>query len=133
METLGQYLERILHQRKLTPKQAAKKCGITDSYLGRIIKGKGGKHSLEIILALADGLELNPHEVFSVATGRPLQKDRLVDPLFIIDLIQRMLTEPRGLEVLEQWVRLSKQDKERLIEFIGFLNQRQPKKKKSRK
>jgi transcriptional regulator with XRE-family HTH domain len=133
METFGQYLERILHQRKLTPKQAAKKCGITDSYLGRIIKGQGGKHSLETILALADGLELNPHEVFSVATGRPLQEHGLVDPLFIIDLIQRIFTEPRGLEVLEQWIRLSQQDKERLIEFIEFLNQRQPKKKKSRK
>ena len=134
METLSQYLKRILHQRNLIPKEAAKKCGITDSYLGRIIKGQGGKHSLETILALADGLELDPHEVFSVATGRPRQSESgLVDPLFVIDLIQRILLEPRGLEILERWVRLTEQDKERLIEFIEFLNERQPKKKKSRK
>lgn len=134
METLSQYLKRILHQRNLIPKEAAKKCGITDSYLGRIIKGQGGKHSVETILALADGLELDPHEVFSVATGRPMRSETgLVDPLFIIDLIQKVLTEPRGLEILERWIRLSKEDKERLLEFIEFLNERKPKKKKTRK
>src|ERR1044071_7475512 len=110
METFGQYLERILHQRKLTPKEAAKKCGITDSYIGRIIKGKGGNYSVETILALADGLEVDPHEVFAAATGRPTQESGLVDPLFILDLIRKILTEPRGLEVLERWIRLSKQD-----------------------
>src|ERR1044072_2186601 len=134
METFGQYLERILHQRKLTPKEAAKKCGITDSYIGRIIKGRGGNYSVETILALADGLELNPHEVFSMATGRPMRSESgLVDPLFIIDVIRKILTQPRGLEILERWIRLSNQDQDKLIKFMQFLNERQPKKKKSRK
>lgn len=134
METFGQYLDRILHQRKLNPKEAAKKCGITDSYIGRIIKGKGGNYSVETILALADGLEVDPHEVFAAATGRPIQEERgLVDPLFILDLIRKILMESRGLEILEQWVRLSDQDKQQLLEFIEFLNKRQPKKKKTRK
>jgi transcriptional regulator with XRE-family HTH domain len=133
METFGQYLERILHQRRLTPKEAAKKCGITNSYIGRIIKGQGGNHSIETILALADGLELDPHEVFAAATGRPVQAGGgLVDPLFIVDLIQKMLVEPRGLEILRQWIKLSKQNQEQLLEFIKLLNE-QPKKKKSRK
>src|SRR5215208_7958512 len=95
METLGQYLERILRQRKLTPKEAAKKCGITDSYIGRIIKGQGGNYSVETILALADGLEVDPHEVFAAATGRPIQGENgLVDPLFVIDLLQKVWTNP---------------------------------------
>jgi len=134
METFDQYLDRILHQRKLTPKEAAKKCGITDSYIGRIIKGKGGNYSVETILALADGLEVDPHEVFAAATGRSAQEESgLVDPLFILDLIRKILTEPRGMEVLERWIRLSKQDKEKLIGFIQFLSERPPKKKKKRK
>ena len=133
METFGQYLERILHQRKLTPKEASKKCGITDSYIGRIIKGKGGNYSVETILAIADGLEVDPHEVFAATTGRPTQESGLVDPLFILDLIRKMLTEPRGLEVLERWIRLSKQDQEKLLGFIQFLSERPPKKKKTRK
>jgi transcriptional regulator with XRE-family HTH domain len=133
METLSQYLERILHQRKLTPKEAAKKCGITDSYIGRIIKGQGGNYSVETILALADGLELDPHEVFAAATGRPIQAESgLVDPLFIVDLIQKMLVEPHGLEILRQWIKLSRQDQEKLLELLRLLNER-PKKKKSRK
>ena len=134
METLGQYLERILRQRKLTPKEAAKKCGITDSYIGRIIKGQGGNYSVETILALADGLEVDPHEVFSAATGRPMQEEGgLVDPLFIIDLIQKILLEPRGLEVLRQWIKLSNKNQDKLLEFIQFLNEQKPKEKKSRK
>jgi transcriptional regulator with XRE-family HTH domain len=134
METLGQYLERILHQRKLTPKEAAKKCGITDSYIGRIIKGQGGNYSVETILALADGLEVDPHEVFAAATSRPIQEESgLVDPLFIIDLIQKLLVEPSGLEVLRQWIKLSKRNQDKLLEFIQFLNEQKPKKKKSRK
>jgi len=134
METFSQYLERILHQRKLTPKQAAKRCGITDSYIGRIINGKGGNYSVETILALADGLELDPHEVFSAATGRPMQSERgLVDPLFILDLIRKILTEPRGLEILERWMRLSRRDQEKLIAFIQFLNEGRAKKKSRKK
>jgi transcriptional regulator with XRE-family HTH domain len=131
METFGQYLERILHQRRLTPKEAAKKCKITDSYIGRITKGQGGNYSVETILALADGLELDPHEVFAAATERPRPESGLVDPLFIVDLIQRILVEPRGLEVLQHWIRLSKQDQEELLKFIKVLNE-QPKKKKSK-
>ena len=134
METFGQYLDRILHQRKLSPKEASKKCGITDSYIGRIIKGKGGNYSLETILAIADGLEVDPHEVFAAATGRPVQNESgLVDPLFILDLIRKILTEPRGLGVLERWIRLSKQDQEKLFGFIQFLSERPPKRKKKRK
>ena len=132
MEPFGQYLERILHQRRLTPKEAAKKCGITNSYIGRIIKGQGGNHSVETILAIADGLELDPHEVFAAATGRARAERGLVDPLFIIDLIQKMLVEPQGLEILRQWMKLPKQDQEQLLDFLKLLNEK-PKKKKSRK
>jgi transcriptional regulator with XRE-family HTH domain len=132
MESLGQYLERILHQRRLTPKEAAKKCGITNSYIGRIIKGQGGNYSVETILALADGLELDPHEVFAAATGRPVKAEGgLVDPLFIVDLIQKMLVDPHGLEILRQWIKLSKKDREMLLNLLRLLNE-QPKKKKSR-
>jgi transcriptional regulator with XRE-family HTH domain len=132
METFGEYLERLLRQRNLTPKQAAIKCGITDSYIGRIIKGQGKNYSVVTILALADGLGLDPHEVFAAATGRPKEGSGLVDPLFIINLIQKILVEPGGLEILQQWVRLSKQDRGKLLEFIKLFNE-QPKKKKSRK
>jgi transcriptional regulator with XRE-family HTH domain len=132
METFGQYLERILHQRRLTPKEAARKCGITNSYIGRIIKGQGGTHSVETILAIADGLGIDPHEVFAVATGRVQAERGLVDPLFIVDLIQKMLVEPRGLEILREWISLSKQDQEQLLDFLKLLNEK-PKKKKSRK
>src|SRR5215212_11916768 len=121
MEPFGQYLERILHQRRLTPKEAAKKCGITNSYIGRIIKGQGGNHSVETILAIADGLELDPHEVFAAATGRARAERGLVDPLFIIDLIQKMLVEPQGLEILRQWMKLPKQDQEQLLDFLKLL------------
>lgn len=61
METIGQYLDRVMRQKNLSPKEVARACGITNSYIGRIIKDKGGNLSVKTIVALAEGLEVDPH------------------------------------------------------------------------
>ena len=133
METLDQYLERIMRQKKLSPKDVARACGITNSYIGRIIKGKGGNVSVATIVALAEGLDVDPHEVFTAASGKPPENEGGVNPLLVVDTIQKLMLNPRGLELLQDWLRLTDKNRETLAEFLKSLHEQQPKQKKPRR
>jgi transcriptional regulator with XRE-family HTH domain len=133
METLGQYLERIMRQKELSPKDVARACGITNSYIGRIIKGKGGNVSVATIVALAEGLDVDPHEVFTAASGKPPTSEGGVDPLLVVDTIQKLMLNPKGLELLRDWLSLTDKNRETIAEFLKSFPGKQPKRKKPRR
>ena len=130
METLSQYLERVMRQKGLTPKEVARKCGLTNSYIGRITKGQGGNLSVDTIVKLAFGLNVDPHEIFTAASGIPV-KGSGVDPLLILDLIQRVISDPKGMDLLREWLEIPANKQKSLFDFIRFLNE--PKKKRRKK
>ena len=132
METLSQYLERVLRQKNLSPKDVAKKCGLTNSYIGRITKGQGGNLSVDTIVKLASGLGVDAHEIFTAASGIAPRDTTGIDPLLILDLIQKVISDPKGMELLREWLQLPAKKQRSLFDFIKFLNE-QPKKKRKRK
>lgn len=123
METIGQYLERTMRQKNISPKDLARKCGITNSYIGRVIKGKGGNLSVETIIALARGLEVDAHELFTAASGISPQ-NLAIDPMLVLDLVQKIMSEPKGLEIVRQWLQLPPDKQNTLLEFIKRLNEK---------
>src|ERR1044071_318583 len=82
MESLAAYLDRLMRQQNITPKALAKRCGLTDSYIIRIRNGSADNLTVETIVKLASGLEINPHELFARASGVAVCKDVPVDTLF---------------------------------------------------
>jgi transcriptional regulator with XRE-family HTH domain len=127
METLGEYLDRVMRQKNLTPKELAKRCKVTDSYIGRVRKGAAGNLTVQTMVTLAKGLEVNAHDIFAAASGVAADDSSRVDPLVLLDHIQKLLQEPTGLDVLRQWLQLSPDRQRTLLDLIDFLNQRQPK------
>ena len=132
VETLGEYIERVIRQKNLSPKDVAKASGITNSYIGRIIRGKGENLTIGTILALAKGLDVDPHEVFTAASGNA-PEGGAVDPLLIVDLLQKLLTNPEGLDLLQDWLKLTDKNKKTFVKFLKSLHEQQPKKKPKRK
>lgn len=132
METLSQYLERVMRQKGLTPKEVARKCGLTNSYIGRISKGQGGNLSVDTIVKLAFGLNVDPHEIFTAASGIPV-KGSGVDPLLILDLMQRVISDPKGMDLLREWLEIPANKQKSLFDFISFLNEKPKKKRKQKK
>ncbi|HEX5735277.1 MAG TPA: helix-turn-helix domain-containing protein [Blastocatellia bacterium] len=131
METLSQYLERVMRQKGLSPKDVARRCGLTNSYIGRISKGQGKNLTVDTIVKLAQGLGVDAHEIFTAASGIPI-KNTGVDPLLLLDMIQKVLSDPKGMELLSEWSGLPANKQKPLFDFIQFLNE-QPEKKRKRK
>lgn len=132
METLSQYLERVMRQKNLSPKDVARRCGLTNSYIGRITKGQAGNISVDTIVKLARGLGVDAHEIFTAASGIPIKETTGIDPLLLLDLIQKAVTDPKGIDLLRQCLQLPAKKQKTLTEFIAFLNE-QPNKKRKRK
>jgi transcriptional regulator with XRE-family HTH domain len=134
METLGTYLDRVMRQKKLTPKELAKRCKVTDSYIGRVLKGKADNLTVKTMMTLAEGLGVNAHEIFTAASGIPADESAQVNPLLLLDHMQRLINDPTGFEVLRQWLQLPSKKQKPMLDFITFLNE-QPRKTpgKSRK
>lgn len=131
METLSQYLERVMRQKNFSPKDVARRCGLTDSYIGRITKGQGGNLTVDTIVKLAAGLGVPAHEIFTAASGIAPSSVG-IDPLLILDLIQRAISDPKGLELMREWLELPANKQKSLFDFIRFLNEK-PKMKRKRK
>ena len=98
METLDKYLERVMRQKGLSPKDVARRCGLTNSYIGRLTKGQGENLTVDTILKLATGLGVNANEVFTAASG-VAPKAAGIDPLLVLDLIQKVIGDPKGIEL----------------------------------
>jgi len=114
METLAAYLDRLMRQQNLTPKALAKRCGLTDSYIIRIRKGAADNLTVETIVKLAGGLEVNAHELFARASGVAAGEDAPVDTLLLLDLMQRVVADPPSLEVVRQLMSLAPDERQTL-------------------
>jgi transcriptional regulator with XRE-family HTH domain len=130
METVGEYLERVMKQKNLTSKQVALKCGITNSYISRMMKDKAGNLSVDTIVKLAAGLGVNPHEIFTAASGTAPAPG--IDPLIVLDVIQRILLNPEGLGLLQDWLKLTGRDQKTLKRFLKAFDEKPKSKRKKR-
>src|SRR5438128_2400607 len=107
METLAEYLDCMMHQKNLDPTELAKRSGLTSSYIGRLRNGKLNNPTVETILKLATGLDVNAHEIFTVTSGIAVSKTPQIDPLEMLDGMRIVVSHPVGLDMLRQVVNLS--------------------------
>jgi transcriptional regulator with XRE-family HTH domain len=132
METLAEYLGRVMRQKNLDPAELAKRCDLTASYIGRLRKGTVGNPTVKTIVELAKALEVNAHEIFAAASGIPASEAAHLGPLLFLDQMQKLLSDSTGIEVLQQWLQLSSGKRKKLLDYCEHFK-RQPPKGKSRK
>lgn len=63
--TFGQRLRELRHQRGMSQEAFADRCGFARSYMSRLERGVGNP-SLDAVQTLADALNVEPHELFTV-------------------------------------------------------------------
>ena len=107
-ENLSEYVNRVMKQKGLTLRDVEQRSGkkITNSYISRVINGKVDNLTLESILALAEGLDVNPHDILSAACG-VLPEGSTVDPLLLTDILQKLLSSPYMTRIVQEWLKLS--------------------------
>jgi transcriptional regulator with XRE-family HTH domain len=75
METLGEYVSRIMEEKNLRVKEIERRAGgvISDSYITNITNGLAKNLTVEKLKALAIGLDVDEEELFKVARGVPIE------------------------------------------------------------
>ena len=126
---LGEYVKWVMKLKGLTQKDVQRLSGrkITDGYVASITTGRAGNLSVEKLRALADGLGVDLDDLFHVASGIPEKLDDgkkgagAIDPLVILDTVQKAVASPDVTEILHEVVRLSADERATLLGFIKSL------------
>jgi transcriptional regulator with XRE-family HTH domain len=129
METLAEYLVRLMRQKQLTPVDLARRCGLTDSYIGRLCKAPSSNLTVDTITKLAHALDVNPHEIFTVASGIAASEAPQIDPLLLLDALQKIITDANGFEALRQLLGFSPDERKRLLDYVEYFKRLPPKAK----
>jgi transcriptional regulator with XRE-family HTH domain len=108
MESLSEYVSRVMEEKNLRPIDVARKSGggIGDSHVTNIASGTTQNVSIERLKALATGLGVDPVELFKVATGAELTEVNL-------ELLSRVFDK------------LSNSEASKLLILIDRMNQKQ--------
>jgi len=120
METIGEYLTRLMRQKNLTAKDLATRCGLTDSYVGRLCKSQSANLTVDTIKKLAMALDVDAHEIFAVASGVPASQAPQTDLLLFLDQMQKLGTDENGPEALRQLLGFAADERRALLDYIAY-------------
>jgi transcriptional regulator with XRE-family HTH domain len=122
METLNEYVARILRQKGLSYRKAEANCAkkLTASYIGRIARGKAKNLSLETVTILAAGLGVELPEILAVY-GKP---EKEVSLLMFADAVQRLAMSPELIDVVRGWEGLNKRQKKIVLNTFNYFDKK---------
>jgi transcriptional regulator with XRE-family HTH domain len=134
-ETLSDYVKRVMKQKNLgvrdIERNSAKR--ITASHVSKVLSGSISNLTADKVVGLAAGLQVDPHEVFSVISGHPVSEAGTSDLARFADIMQKLAIDPELLETCYDFVRLDKKDRDKLREGLRFMSKRNQKPQRKRK
>lgn len=93
-ETLSEYLDRVMKQKRLKPRDIEDRAGISNSYISKLLSGEKSNVTPPTIVALAQALEVSPFEIFAVVAGVEYEQ-QAIDPLVLLEAMETFLFLPR--------------------------------------
>ena len=122
IEDLSGLVKRLMAEKRLSLRQVAARSqgGITQGYVGGIVKGRYRNLTVDKVKALAKGLGIDEEELFTVLRTRPADKSASISPdltyyVRILDLTKLIITEPRLYELLTLYMELPAAGRESAI------------------
>ena len=137
-ETLGQYVARVMIEKRLKPEEVKKLSGgeITDGYIRIIVAERAKNPSVKKLQALARGLNVNEEQLFRVARGLPPEDLEDGDDLNyaeIINLLHESLKNRTLAELLHEVVRLSPESQKLALAVLRTMDKPSDVKPKQKK
>lgn len=118
-EKLADFVRRVMRQKQLKLRDVERRSGgeITNGYISGIINGRISNVSLSKLKALAKGLEVDVHELFSAAMDAPQPADPAPsyaqpDMQLLLGIMQEVAVNPEMLKFLHELVQMSPRDRE---------------------
>lgn len=98
--TLAKYVSQVMDEQGLTPGDVERrsKKKVTDSHVKNIMNGITTNPSLNIILGLAEGLGVNPVDLFKAAAN--IEEDLSAYQMVVV--MQKLLKKPNKLKGIKK-------------------------------
>src|SRR5579862_5621347 len=129
-EGLGEYVRRIMRDRRLTIREVQKRSGdrIGQSYIGLIAQGTYTNLTVEKVKALANGLGVDEDEIFEVARGRGgvdrVKHNGSYELLMALDVIRQLAATPNGIEIVRDFLSLPLEERQGVEKLINNLKRK---------
>ena len=128
VEPLGQYLKRIMSEKRLTMIDVQERSDrkITDAYIANIMKGIASNPSVDKLKALAVGLGEPEDDLFKVARGVPLDAapEQNGEPWSaggIVKAMEMVMISPERTQILRALMQMPIKDLKTVLQFIETL------------
>lgn len=123
METLNEYVARIIRQKDLSYRQVEANCEnkLTASYIGRIAKGQAGNLSIETMTFLAQGLGVELPEMLAVAYGKSDNETSLLE---FADAVQKLAMNPKLIQLVRGWEKLNEEQRQGVLDAFSYFEQK---------
>jgi len=134
-ETLRQFVERVMRQNKINQHDIERNSDgkITNSYVSKILRGKVKNLTADKTVALAKGLGVSPFEVFAAMCGQPPTQEGVLDARVAVDMLQKIVTQPRLMEILNLSDQLGEKDQDRILTSLRYLKEKSRPKSRRKK
>jgi transcriptional regulator with XRE-family HTH domain len=135
-ETLSQYVERVISQKKLNLHDIERNSDgkITNSYVSKILRGVVKNLTADKTVALAQGLGVSPFDVFAAMCGEPPTEEGVLDARILVDVLQKLVMNPRLMEIFRLSDQLGEKDQDKLITSLKYMKEKsKPKSRKKKK
>lgn len=135
-ETLSQFVERVMRQKNINQHDVERNSEgkITNSYVSKILRGVVKNLTADKTVALAQGLGVSPFEVFAAMCGhQPPVQEGMLDARVLVDMLQKLVTNPRLIEILNLCSQLTDKDLDKLITSLKYLQEKSKPKSHSKK
>jgi transcriptional regulator with XRE-family HTH domain len=140
-ESLASLVKRVVRQRALKLRDVERRSGgrITNSYISKIISGNIRSLTVEKLLALARGLDVDPHVLFTAAASRPPVSDgegngNPVDAGWLVELNQTLLNSPELVSINRKLLGLRPEEHRIVLRYLTLMTakKREPRPEKRR-
>jgi transcriptional regulator with XRE-family HTH domain len=139
-ENLSQLVKRVVQEKKLKLRQVEQKSGgkIARSYVSRIMTGDVSNITLDKLIALARGLELDPHTLFTAYYGRSPSSTDESQEVFewgaveFVEMMREVVGNPKLTEIVRAATKLWPEEYQTVFTYLTELNERKRKSKEKK-
>jgi transcriptional regulator with XRE-family HTH domain len=125
-EDLSRYVRRIIRQKELKVRDVELRSDgqISNGYVSGIMSGSVTNLSIDKLKALARGLGVDVHEILDVVCGPRARERNIASSQWVefLDLMQKIVMSGELLEIVEEAVLLSREERLIVLKSVKKLN-----------
>jgi transcriptional regulator with XRE-family HTH domain len=114
IETLTEYLKRVMRERKMKVGDLVAASGLSQTYINSLLRGAQTNLTIETIALLSQALNVDGFEIFTAAYGK-VPENTNVDLHGLADTINKLILNPMLAELVQNTAKLKPKHQQAVI------------------